>query len=172
MNNMTTQNNNRIDDRLKAIVTDNEFRNICRTIEHAEIDRVYCKHGLEHSLDVARIAYINVLEDNLEFNREMVYAACLLHDIGRYSDYEKNGMSHHVAGSIIAANILRRAGFLEQEIEVICDAISKHKECSKEENMLGYVLYKADKLSRNCFMCKEYDNCYWSEDIKNKTVYR
>ena len=37
-------------------------------------------------------------------------------------------------------------------------------------NNLEYVLYKADKLSRNCFACKMYDACYWTEETKNHTI--
>ena len=53
-----------------------------KKIHDYEIDRVFCCHGIEHSLDVARVAYIANLEQNLGFQKEMIYAAALLHDIG------------------------------------------------------------------------------------------
>ena len=56
-----------------------------KKIHDYEIDRVFCCHGIEHSLDVARVAYITNLEQNLGFQKEMIYAAALLHDIGKYS---------------------------------------------------------------------------------------
>ncbi len=43
----------------------------------------YCRHGLEHLLDVARISYIQVLEDGLDYDENVLYAAALLHDIGK-----------------------------------------------------------------------------------------
>ena len=33
-------------------------------LKEAEKDRIFCKHGIEHLLDVARIAYIENLEQN------------------------------------------------------------------------------------------------------------
>ena len=38
-----------------------------KKIHDYEIDRVFCCHGIEHSLDVARVAYITNLEQNLGF---------------------------------------------------------------------------------------------------------
>lgn len=44
---------------------------------------------MEHFLDVARLMYIYNLEDQAGFSKEMIYAAGLLHDIGRYEQMEK-----------------------------------------------------------------------------------
>ena len=60
-----------------------------KKIHDYEIDRVFCCHGIEHSLDVARVAYITNLEQNLGFQKEMIYAAALLHDIGRWRQYRR-----------------------------------------------------------------------------------
>ena len=76
-----------------------------KKIHDYEIDRVFCCHGIEHSLDVARVAYITNLEQNLGFQKEMIYAAALLHDIGRWRQYEKN-IPHEEAGAALAADIL------------------------------------------------------------------
>ena len=58
-------------------------------LKEAEKDRIFCKHGIEHLLDVARIAYIENLEENCDISKEMIYAAALLHDIGRFLQYLK-----------------------------------------------------------------------------------
>ena len=52
-----------------------------------EKDRIFCRHGVEHLLDVARIAYIENLEKNSGLSKEIIYGAALLHDIGRYLQY-------------------------------------------------------------------------------------
>ena len=44
---------------------------------------------MEHFLDVARLMYIYNLEDQAGFSKEMIYAAGLLHDIGRYEQMKK-----------------------------------------------------------------------------------
>ena len=41
-----------------------------------------------HLLDVARLAWIFNLEANQEISKERIYAAALLHDIGRHIQYE------------------------------------------------------------------------------------
>ena len=63
------------------------FKEAMCGIEDAEQDRIFCRHGMEHCLDVARILYIMVLERNLPYRKDMIYATALLHDIGRYEEY-------------------------------------------------------------------------------------
>lgn len=141
-----------------------------RCIEEAEQDRVFCKHGLAHALDVARILYIMVLERNLSFDKDVVYAAALLHDIGRAKQY-KEQVSHHEAGVCLAREILVDCQFDEQEILIITTAIKEHQSAKEETaDSLNLLLYQADKLSRNCFCCKAREECYWEEYKKNKSI--
>ena len=70
------------------------FKEAMCGIEDAEQDRIFCRHGMEHCLDVARILYIMVLERNLPYRKDMIYATALLHDIGRYEEY-RGQVSHH-----------------------------------------------------------------------------
>lgn len=44
-------------------------------LKEAEKDRIFCKHGIEHLLDVARIAYIENLEQNCGVSKEWIYTA-------------------------------------------------------------------------------------------------
>ena len=81
-------------------------------------------------------------------------------------------MSHHLAGAITAEPILIRCGYAKDDVDLICAAISKHKEKTKEVNTLADILFRADKLSRNCFMCDAKDECYWDESLKNKSIFR
>jgi len=159
------------EDRIERIIKDEEY---CRRMKHiteSEYDRIYCRHGLGHALSVARIAYIMNLEESCGLDREMVYAAALLHDIGRYSEYEKE-MSHHEAGAVVAGQILERDGFTKEEIDVILAAIRGHKKKNADKGTLADVLFRADKLSRNCFLCDARNECYWDESLKNKTIHR
>ena len=94
-----------------------------KKIHDYEIDRVFCCHGIEHSLDVARVAYIT--NQNLGFQKEMIYAAALLHDIGRWRQYEKN-IPHEEAGAALAADILEDTAFSKEAIGQILAAIGSH----------------------------------------------
>ena len=58
-----------------------------RTKEH-EKNRMFCRHDLEHFLSVARIAEILNLKKKLKIKKSYIYAAALLHDVGRFRQYE------------------------------------------------------------------------------------
>lgn len=157
--------------KIDLILENPTFKEHLNRIYHAEKNRIYCLHGMEHLLDVARIGYIINLEENLGYGKEIIYAMALLHDIGRNMEYE-SGLSHHQVGGDIALEILREVGFGEEDCSSICYAIKSHKELNSRDNnkSLSYLLYKADKLSRNCFSCKVYESCYWEESKKNKSI--
>lgn len=116
--------------RVHAIEESFAFRGHMRRIEDAEQTREFCKHGMTHLLDVARIAWIFNLERGLGFDREVVYAAALLHDLGRSEQYA-TGEDHDVAGARIAADILDSLPdglrFDADERAVILAAVSGHR---------------------------------------------
>ena len=168
-------------ERIDRILQHKRFQECRQQITQAEVHRIYCKHGLEHSMDVARIAYILSLENNEEgqvLEKEIIYAMALLHDLGRSMEYW-NGQSHHEAGVEIAGEILRDCGFTETEIAWITGAIAAHKYAEietvpEEQGSIGdryrNILYRADKLSRNCFDCPAADTCYWPMEKRNHGI--
>ena len=113
-------------ERVDKILAHPEFRVYMRRIREQERTRVFCLHGIEHSLDVARIGYIKNLEQGLSFRQDVIYAMALLHDIGRCEEYA-SGKSHHEAGAELARPILLACGYTEHECAEICDAIGRHK---------------------------------------------
>ena len=106
--------------KVDAILRDSEFRALSEMIKKKEYDRKFCRHSLGHALSVARIALLISIEEDLQIDRELIYGAALLHDIGRYSPYEEEGMSHHEAGAIVARPILERAGYTPEEVSEVC----------------------------------------------------
>ena len=74
---------------------DREYRQLLERLKELEKDRIYCHHGIGHLLDVARIAYIENLETQLGLEKEDIYIAALLHDLGRVDEYE-SGIGHHI----------------------------------------------------------------------------
>ena len=139
-------------------------------LEAAEADREFCCHQMPHLLDVARIAYIRVLERNLPFRKEVVYAAALLHDIGKAAQYEDEE-PHEVVGARIAQEILLdMEGFDSREKTMIVAAVAQHRRWSDESTPLGRLLYEADKVSRNCFVCAKQNECNRPDERRNMGV--
>ena len=154
--------------RVNAICRHSLWQTSRKRIEELEQDRVFCRHDVIHFLDVARLAWIENLEQQLGLEKEHVYAAALLHDIGRAQQYQYN-IPHDIAGVEIAREILTDLHFTEQEKELILSSIGHHRKgdsCST----LAALLYKADKQSRNCFLCSAASECYWSDDKKNMKI--
>ena len=168
--------------KVNEIFQNKNFLYYIQELNKIEQDRVFCKHGIEHSLDVARIAYIRVLENNLNFSKEVVYAIALLHDLGRVSEY-KNKVPHNIAGLKIAQEILGEVSFSKKEKAQIINAILKHRGSMQHNDIydkdnltrediecilkLSEIILVSDKESRLCFNCSAKDKCYWDKDKKN-----
>ncbi len=147
--------------RVNAIINDPEYLNYVHDLEELEKKRVFCRHNMEHFLNVARIAMILNMEENADHDRELIYATALLHDIGRANEY-RTGVRHEQESVRLAPPIIRRAGFNEDEEAVILSAIGNHrnKDCiSADAKSLDSIIYRADKLSRACFYCDAQENC-------------
>ncbi|MBP5281347.1 MAG: HD domain-containing protein [Lachnospiraceae bacterium] len=156
--------------RIDEILEHEVFKQELNNINEAEKTRCFCNHDMGHLMDVARIAWILNLEEGIGLEKELVYATALLHDIGKGRQY-KEGIAHEIAGSEIAPEILKDCGFSEEEIFRIKRAILSHRDPSvKEHKNLRGVIYRADKASRACFMCKTSKECNWPEEKKNSQV--
>lgn len=143
--------------KINSILNDPEFLDYLKKNQEAEADRIYCRHDMAHFLDVSRIAWILSLEENRGIEKEILYAAGLLHDIGRWMEYE-SGVDHATASGKLAAGILKNCGFSEAEIKEILAAIEGHRE-KKHTSPLADILYRADKFSRNCVLCNARITC-------------
>lgn len=164
--------------RVQILLKDTLYNEYIKNNVSEEAEK-YCRHDLHHHLDVARIAYILVLEQN-DLNyfvkesalsgklaaKEVIYAASLLHDIGKWKEYQ-TGIDHAVLGARMARDILCRAYFTTDEAECICRAIYEHRNISKDMSFLGERLYRADNLSRVCSECEYKSDC---PKIKNKEL--
>lgn len=157
-------------ERIDKILNHDLFLHYLKMNEQAEADRIFCHHDMVHFLDVARIAMIFNLEEGLNIPGDIVYAAALLHDIGRHIQYA-DGTPHEEASAKLAPEILTDCGYSYKETHVIVSAIETHRDASvSEEASLNGILYKADKTSRPCFACKAEKECNWKNDKKNKSI--
>ena len=149
---------------IDIIMNNSMYTESLEKLKKYEENREFCNHTIEHFIDVARIAYIMVLEEKLSVSKEVIYAIGLLHDIGRVRQYEE-GIHHDIASVEMSREILKETSFTEQEIHIILNAIANHRK--ESDNKLEEIIYKADKLSRQCFNCKAEKECYWSSEKKN-----
>ena len=168
--------------RINQIINHPLYVEYLRKIKEHEKDRIFCKHDMNHFLDVCRIAEnlylrycLNVQDgENTDVDgiysdsiKEYIYAVGVLHDIGRWQEYEEE-IRHEIASATLAKPILIDCGFEEQEIREILLAISNHRNKNvKDESTLSGWIYQADKKSRSCFSCEAEGMCDWSKEKKN-----
>lgn len=143
--------------RINDILCDPDYLKYLDRNQKAEIDRIYCHHDITHLLDVCRIAYILSLEEHILVDKDVIYGAGLLHDIGRWKEYEE-GIDHAIASKDLAEEILRKVDFTETEQQEILLAIEWHRKRDSPSD-LADILYRADKLSRNCLLCQGKETC-------------
>lgn len=154
-------------ERVNKILSNDRYQKYLEKNNQAEAQRCFCHHNMGHFLDVARIAVILNDKEDYGQEQEILYAAALLHDIGRWMQYE-DGTPHEKASAVLAPEILVSCGFSEEETGRIIAAISDHRNAKvREEHSLSGLLYRADKLSRPCFACEMEKECNWKNDKKN-----
>ena len=160
-------------DRVNEIWKHPLYQKYYARIEELEQNRVLCRHQMPHLLDVARIAYIRNLEDDMGFAKDVVYAAAVLHDIGKALQYEAR-IPHELAGVDIAEQILAdlpaEAAYTTDEKRMILTAIKGHRRLREDPEPLEKLLYESDKASRICFACPAEAQCDWSREKKNMEI--
>lgn len=159
-------------DRINQIIHHPLWQSSMASIRELEQNRIFCGHTPEHLMDVARLAYIEVLERGLCIPRDEIYAAALLHDIGRHLQYTE-GIPHHEGSAALAETILSDCPFSSDEQARILDAIRSHrtKEMAAADGLNG-ILYRADKASRLCLFCPAVKDCDWSREKMNLSLHR
>lgn len=155
--------------RINRIINNGKYIEYIDKINELEINRELCHHDMQHFMDVSRIMYIINLENKFFFDKEIIYACGLLHDIGRWQQYESN-IPHEIASANLSQEILKHCYFNEKEIEEILEAIKNHRNKENEKNSLSELLYRSDKLSRACFKCSAQKQCNWSDEKKNLNI--
>jgi HD superfamily phosphodiesterase len=155
-------------DRFNYILNDEKYIYYLNRNNNFEKGRKFCKHNLSHFLDVARIAQVINLEENLNFQKEIIYTTAILHDIGKSFQYE-NGTPHEIASWEISREFLEIYKFNEDEIETIKKGILGHRD--KKSEGFSALMYRSDKLSRLCANCNAKDECNWNDEKKNMKIY-
>ncbi|WZL72891.1 HD domain-containing protein [Clostridiaceae bacterium 35-E11] len=152
-------------ERINRILASSKYIEYLKKNDEAEKTRVFCHHDLRHAIDVARVAYILSLEEQIPISKDMIYAASLLHDIGRWKEY-LDGSDHAVISADLALGILENSGFKSKEQKYIYDAIKNHRTTDGQSTALDRILYTSDKISRPCHTCHAIEACKRFEDGK------
>lgn len=156
-------------ERYQRIIEDEVYIKHIQKTEAYEKNREFGHHDMQHFLDVARVGMLINLTEGYNIPKDMIYAAALLHDVGRDVQYE-DGTPHDIASVDITKDIFTRIGdiYTKEEQEEILAAIGDHrnKDIRTEKSLAG-LLYRADKESRPCYFCKAYEECNWKPDKKN-----
>ena len=140
-----------------------------RELNSLEENRKFCHHDITHLIEVARIMLLINEKEQLKLDHDIIVATALLHDLGRVKEYTI-GTNHRFSSLEEITEILRECTYQDSEINIIIEAISLHNNSSAIP--LANLLYRADKLSRPCYLCKAKNECYWDNNIKNKRYYK
>ena len=137
--------------RIELLINDALYRQYMKYNLEEEMEPKFCQHDFGHHLDVARIAYILVLEHN-DLNyfikecglsgrlaaKEVIYAAGLLHDIGKSVDHEMEGT--HVQ---IGVDLCRKY----KEPPVVINAVEAHHGDVEFQSLIACIVQAADTIS-------------------------
>jgi len=144
-----------------------DYQKYLEQIKKHEETREFCHHDLPHFLAVARIATIKSLEADMNIPRDLIYTTALLHDIGRFVQYEDK-TPHEIASHNLAISLLEPLDFTSDEKELILEAILNHR--NPDAKGFSYIFYESDKLSRECLCCPMEKKCDWSPQKKNLLI--
>ncbi len=159
--------------RLENILHNSVYWDYLHKNQEKEIERIYCKHNWEHLALTAQLTQKLLREKQQTLapdplvNLEIVGASGILHDIGRWIQYE-TGEDHAQAGSRLARPLLEQAGYSKTEINLICQAVEEHNKGQEAQSLLGKALCLADDLSRPCAVCQARAGCYKMPWLLNK----
>ncbi len=165
--------------RIERIKRDPYYVNCLGLNGRCEKYRVFCRHDYQHMLFVSRIS-VEIVANTVGLDGfadlsglpgtpeavEVIGAAGLLHDMGRWLEYDA-GEDHALAGAGMAVKVMERAGFNKREIDVAVRAIGEHRRAGPGTSLLGRVLCLADDLSRPCGGCGAVGDCYKREYMEN-----
>jgi len=158
--------------RVNQLLEHEDYISYMEKINELEKERRFCKHGFEHGLNVARVAYAYVLEKGeIILSKEVVYAAAILHDIGRWVEYQ-TGEDHAEVSAQLALPMLEVSRFNSEDIQVILQGIREHRRHPEDNlSLLGEALALADDWSRDCRHCSAQTLCYKFNSTMKQIMY-
>ena len=104
-------------------------------------------HDTQHVYRVLGAA-LEIASAHPEADRDVLIAACLLHDIGRSAQYKDKKVSHAEAGADMARAHLLKEGWKAARADRVAEAIRSHRfrGHNPPATLEAKILYDADKL--------------------------
>lgn len=104
-------------------------------------------HDREHVLRVLGYA-MTIAESEPTVDRDLLIAACLLHDIGRSAQFRDPTLDHAAVGADMARDWLASHGYSVEFAEKVRTAIRSHRYRTggRAESIEAQILFDADKL--------------------------
>ena len=146
-------------ERLNYILNDEKYLYYLNRNKTFEKGRKFCKHNLKHFLDVARIAQVINLEENMGFEKEIIYVTAILHDIGKSFQYDPDdrsqitilnpsageaiNLAHHSVMVIYSMNYSYLKWTQFKDRIVVVDTPEVHYHYLMMKSMMDEVVYSA-----------------------------
>lgn len=110
-----------------------------------------CMKDSAHDRDhIYRVLYValDIASTEKDINRDVLIAACLLHDIGREEQYRDPSVDHALAGSEKAYDFLRFNGWSEARAEHVRACIETHRYRTDRvpQTLEAKIVFDADKI--------------------------
>jgi uncharacterized protein len=103
--------------------------------------------GWSHSERDYKLALEIAGSENLKIDKDVLFAAAFLHDIGAIEPFSREGVDHSARSTEVSEEILRKAGFPMDKFPAVKDAILGHMYDVVPTNRAeAVVLHDADTL--------------------------
>lgn len=114
----------------------------------ARTNLVHFAWGYEHGIRDYQLAMKLAHEDGVSVDEEVLFAAGLLHDMGGFAPFEKQGVDHAVRSTEVIDPVLKAAGFPMAKADAVKKAILTHSyyDPTPPETPEAIVLHDADVL--------------------------
>lgn len=114
----------------------------------AKSNLVHFAWGYEHGIRDYQLAMQIAQAEGVSADEEVLFAAGLLHDMGGFVPYEKEGVDHALRSTQVVESILGPAGFPMEKLEAVKQAILTHSyyEKAKPQTPEAVLLHDADTL--------------------------
>jgi uncharacterized protein len=104
--------------------------------------------GYEHGVRDYQLAISIAKKEKIAIDDDVLFAAGLLHDMGGFPPYEKDGVDHALRSTEVVGPVLEDAGFPMSKLELVKKAILTHSyyETKVPETPEATLLHDADTL--------------------------
>lgn len=104
--------------------------------------------GYEHGIRDYQLAMKIAETEDIVVDEEVLFAAGMLHDMGGFAPYEKQGVDHALRSTEVVHEVLEPAGFPMAKLEAVKQAILTHSyyEKLKPQTKEAILLHDADTL--------------------------